>query len=145
MNFRMDLVQNVKRADNAEKEIGDLSKKIKTLLAEKPKPESEEVPKELLQLRVENTNLKSELENLQFTTAEIKSQKASAKAKKTRLVFLQFFFFNNQTKYDMSGCKYYFITVTKPAQHVLARFQKSRKTLNHRLTVNFAVMLEYMK
>ena len=96
----MDLEQYVKRANSAEKEIEDLSETIKTLLAEKSKLESEEVPEELLQLRVENTNLKSELENLQCTTAEILSQKASAKAKKTRLVFLQFLFFNNPTKYD---------------------------------------------
>ena len=96
----MDLEQYVKRADDAEKEIEDLSETITTLLAEKPKPESRDVPKELLQLRVENTNLKSELENLQCTTAEIQSQKASAKARKTRLVFLQFFFFDNPTKYD---------------------------------------------
>ena len=100
MNFRMDLVQNVKRADNAEKEIGDLSKKIKTLLAEKPKSESEEVPEELLQLRLENTNLKSELQFLQSTTAEIQSQKTTVKPEKARLFFCLFFFFNNSTKYD---------------------------------------------
>ena len=85
----MDLEQYVKRADNAEKEIEDLSKTIKTLLAEKPKPESQEVPKELLQLRAENTNLKSELEILQ-------SQKTNAKAEKSRLVFRLFFFLTIQ-------------------------------------------------
>ena len=83
----MDLEQYVKRADSAEKEIEDLSKKIKTLLAEKPKSESEEVPEELLQLRVENMSLKSELENLQHTTAKI------TKAKKTRLFFWTIFLF----------------------------------------------------
>ena len=85
----MDLEQYVKRADSAEKEIEDLSKKIKTLLAEKPKSESEEVPEELLQLRVENMNLKSELENLKYTTAEI----TRAKPEKARFVFLTIFLF----------------------------------------------------
>merc|ERR1712129_286983 len=37
---------------------------------------------ELLQLRVENTNLKSELEILQRTTSKIQSQKTNAKAEK---------------------------------------------------------------
>ena len=87
LHFRMDLEQYVKRADNAEKEIEDLSKTIKTLLAEKPKPESEEVPEELLQLRVENMSLKSELENLQRT--EI----TKAKPEKARLVFWTIFLF----------------------------------------------------
>ena len=85
----MDLEQYVKRADNAEKEIEDLSKTIKTLLAEKPKPESEEVPEELLQLRVENTNLKSELKILQRTTAEI----TKAKPEKARFVLWTIFLF----------------------------------------------------
>ena len=85
----MDLEQYVKRAENAEKEIEDLSKTIKTLLAEKPKPESEEVPEELLQLRVENMNLKSELENLKYTTAEMTKDKAE----KARLVFWTIFLF----------------------------------------------------
>ena len=89
LHFRMDLEQYVKRADNAEKEIEDLSKTIKTLLAKKPKPESEEVPEELLQLRVENMSLKSELEILQRTTAEI----TKAKPGKARLVFWTIFLF----------------------------------------------------
>ena len=89
LHFRMDLEQYVKRADNAEKEIEDLSKTIKTLLAEKPKPESEKVPEELLQLRVENMSLKSELENLQSTTAEI----TKAKPEKARLDFSAIFLF----------------------------------------------------
>ena len=79
----------VKRADDAEKEIEDLSKMIETLLAEKSRQESQEVPKELLQLRAENTNLKSELEILQ-------SQKTNAKAEKSRLVFRLFFFLTIQ-------------------------------------------------
>ena len=89
LHFRMDLEQYVKRADNAEKEIGDLSKKIKTLLAEKPNLESEEVPEELVKLRVENMSLKSELEILQRTTAEI----TKAKPEKARLVFWTIFLF----------------------------------------------------
>ena len=98
--FRMDLEQYVKRADNAEKEIEDLNKTIETLLAKKSRQESQEVPEELLQLRVENTNLKSELEILQRTTSKIQSQKTNAKAEKARLVFRLFYFFNNSTKYD---------------------------------------------
>ena len=89
LHFRMDLEQYVKRANSAEKEIEDLSETIKTLLAEKSKPESREVPKELLQLRVENMSLKSELENLQRTTAEI----TKAKPEKARLVFWTIFLF----------------------------------------------------
>ena len=88
----MDLEQYVKRANSAEKEIEDLSETIKTLLAEKLKPKSQEVPEELLQLRLENTNLKSELQFLQSTTAEIQSQKTKAKDKKARLVFCLFIF-----------------------------------------------------
>ena len=91
--FRMELEKTKKKradsADSADKEIEDLNKKVKTLLAEKPKPESREVPKELLQLRAENTNLKSELEILQ-------SQKTNAKAQKSRLVFRLFFFLTIQ-------------------------------------------------
>merc|ERR1712008_566631 len=79
---RMDLEQYVKRADNAEKEIEDLNKTIETLLAKKSRQESQEVPEELLQLRVEKTNLKSELEFLQRTTPKIQSQKTNAKAEK---------------------------------------------------------------
>ena len=84
----------MKRADLAEKEIEDLSETIKTLLAENHIPKSQEVPEELLKLRVENTNLKSELEFLQRTD-EIQSQKTKAKDKKARLVFCLFSFFNN--------------------------------------------------
>ena len=99
--FRMELEKTKKKrkradsADSADKEIEDLNKKVKTLLAEKPRPESQEVPEDLLQLRVENTSMKSELENLQTTTAEIQSQKTKAKDKKARLVFCLFSFFNN--------------------------------------------------
>ena len=82
-------LKNCTKSNKADKEIADLSKTIKTLLAEKPKPESEEVPEELLQLRVENTNLKSELENLQSTTAKI----TKAKPEKARLVFWTIFLF----------------------------------------------------
>ena len=96
LHFRMDLKQYVKRADDAEKEIEDLSKMIETLLAEKSRQESQEVPKELLQSRAENTNLKSELEILQHTTAKIQSQKTNAKAKRARLVFRLFFFLTIQ-------------------------------------------------
>merc|ERR1712008_523772 len=74
----MELEQTKKKrksADNGDKEIEDVSKKVKTLLAEKSRPESQEVPEELLQMRVENINLKC-------TTAEIQSQKAKAKAEK---------------------------------------------------------------
>ena len=88
----MDLEQYVKRADNAEKEIEDLSETIKTLLAENHIPKSQEVPEELLKLRVENTNLKSELEFLQRTD-EIQSQKTKkAKPEEARLFFDYFSF-----------------------------------------------------
>ena len=78
-----------------EKEIEDLNKTMETLLAKKSKQECQEVPEELLQLRVENTNLKLELEILQRTTSKIQSQKTNAKAEKARLVFCPFYFFNN--------------------------------------------------
>jgi len=77
---RMDLEQYVQRANKAEKEIEDLTKTIKTLLAEKPKLENQDVPEELEKLRVENTKLKYRLGILQRATAEVQSKK-STKAK----------------------------------------------------------------
>jgi len=71
----MDLKQYVQRADEAEKEIEELTKTIKTLLAEKPKVDDQEVPEELEKLRVENTKLKYRLGILQRATAEIQSKK----------------------------------------------------------------------
>ena len=71
----MDVEQYVKRADDAEKEIEDLTKTIKALLVEKPTPETQEVPEELEKLRVENTKLKYQLGILQRATAEVESKK----------------------------------------------------------------------
>ena len=73
----MDLEQYVKKADLAEKEIEDLTKTIKTLLAEKPKAENQEIPEELEKLRIENTKLKYRLGILQRATAEIQSKKTT--------------------------------------------------------------------
>ena len=65
----------MKRADDAEKEIEDLTKTIKALLVEKPTPETQEVPEELEKLRSENTKLKYQLGILQCATAEVESKK----------------------------------------------------------------------
>ena len=73
----MDLEQYVKKADLAEKEIEDLAKTIKALLAEKPKAENQEIPEELEKLRIENTKLKYRLGILQRATAEIQSKKTT--------------------------------------------------------------------
>ena len=74
----MDLEHYIKRADEAEKEIEDLTKTIKTLLAETPNnTEDQEVPEELEKLRNENTELKYRLGSLQHATAEIQSKKMS--------------------------------------------------------------------
>ena len=72
-HFRMDVEQYVKRADDAEKEIEDLTKTIKALLVETP--ETQEVPEELEKLRVENTKLKYQIGILQRATAEVESKK----------------------------------------------------------------------
>ena len=87
----MDLEQYVKGTDKAEKEIEDLIKTIKTLLSNKPTPESQEVLEKLVNLRAENTKLKCGL--------EIQSQKMKAKAEKAR--YVNIFFFNDLTQYDM--------------------------------------------
>ena len=73
----MDLKQYVQRADQAEKEIEELTKTIKTLLAEKPKSSDQEVPEELEKLRVENAKLKYRLGILQRATAEIQITKST--------------------------------------------------------------------
>ena len=72
-HFRMDVEQYVKRADDAEKEIEDLTKTIKALLVETP--ETQEVPEELEKLRVENTKLNYQIGILQRATAEVESKK----------------------------------------------------------------------
>ena len=69
----MDVEQYVKRADDAEKEIEDLTKTIKALLVETP--ETQEVPEELEKLRVENTKLNYQIGILQRATAEVESKK----------------------------------------------------------------------
>ena len=79
----MELNQYVQRADKAEKEIEELTKTIKTLLAEKPKIADQEVPEELEKLRVENNKLKYRLGILQRATADIQSKKTS----KPKVVF----------------------------------------------------------
>ena len=77
----MELEQYVKRANQAEKAIDELSKELQNLLKSQPTSKSDAIPEELEKLRVENTKLKYRLGILQRAKNEVKPMKKAKKPK----------------------------------------------------------------